>query len=180
MSIIDPLACGFAKIFCYNTFTNKSTLKKDPSENLSCYKSWLVHHQYDRFLSTFILSSQSVTYDQFKDNFKNIVANIQTLGKKHPLKKRHVMDMFSLGNWLDLKDRQLKHTKFDCKGCLENEKWKDALAILPVRGFLHQAKAKKTGLIEKQVLQDKTKSILSELNNNFRNNYHTTFTKQVK
>ena len=76
------------------------------------------------------------------------------------------MDMFSLGNWLDLKDRQLKHTKFDCKGCLENEKWKDALAILPVRGFLHQAKAKKAGLIEKQVLQDKTKSILSELNNN--------------
>ena len=39
---------------------------------------------------------------------------------------------------------------------------------------------KKAGLIEKQVLQDKTKSILSELNNNFRNNYHTTFTKQVK
>ena len=52
--------------------------------------------------------------------------------------------------------------------------------MLPVRCFLHQAKAKKAGLIEKQVLQDKTKSILSELNNNFRNNYHTTFTKQVK
>ena len=180
MSIIDPLACGFANIFCYNTFTNKSTLKKDPSKNLTCYKSQLVHHQYDIFLSTFSLSSQSVTYDQFKENFKNIVGNIQTLGKKHPLKKRHVMDMFSLGNWLDLKDRQLKHTKFDCKGCLENEKWKDALAILPVRGFLHQAKAKKAGLIEKQVLQDKTKSILSELNNNFCNKYHTTFTKQVK
>ena len=39
---------------------------------------------------------------------------------------------------------------------------------------------KKAGLIEKQVLQDKTKSILGELNDNFRNNYHTTFTKQVK
>ena len=44
MSIIDPLACEFAKIFCYNTFTNKNTLKKDPSENLTCYKSRLVHH----------------------------------------------------------------------------------------------------------------------------------------
>ena len=49
--------------------------------------------------------------------------------------------------------------------------------MLPEQGLLHQAKAKKAGLIEKQVLQ---KSILSELNNNFRNNYHTTFTKQVK
>ena len=128
---------------------------------ITCCKSRLVHHQYDIFLSTFSLSSQSVTYDQFKENFKNIVENIQTLGKKHPLKKRYVMDTFSLGNWLGLKDRQLKHTIFDCKGCLENEKWKDALAMLPVRGFLHQAKAKNAGLIEKQVL-------------------HTTFTKQVK
>ena len=98
MSIIDPLACGFAKIFCYNTFTNKSTLKKHPSENLTCYKSRLVHHEYDIFLSTFSLNSQSVTYDQFKENFKDIVGNIQTLGRKHPLKKRHVMDTFSLGN----------------------------------------------------------------------------------
>ena len=144
MSIIDPLAGGFVKIFCYNTFTNKSTLKKDPSENLTCYKSRLVHHQYDTFLSTFSLCCQSVTYDQFKENFKNIVGNVQTLGKKYTLKKKHVMDTFSLGNWVDLKDRQLKHTIFDCKGCLESESWKDALAMLPLRGFLYQAQAKKT------------------------------------
>ena len=121
MSIIDPLAYGFAKIFCYNIFTNKNTLKKDPSENLTCYKSWLVHYQYETFVSTFNICSQSVAYDQFKENFKNIVGIIQTLGKKHPLKKRYVMDIFSLGNWLDLKSRQLKHTIFDCKGCLQNE-----------------------------------------------------------
>ena len=42
------------------------------------------------------------------------------------------------------------------------------------------SQGKKAGLIEKQLLQDKAKSILSELNNNFRNNYHKTFTKQVK
>ena len=88
-------------------FTNKNTLKKDPSENLICYKSRLVHHQCETFLSTFNICSHSVTYDQFKENFKNIVGNIQTLGKKHPLKKRYVMDTFSLGNWVDLKDRQL-------------------------------------------------------------------------
>ena len=145
MSIIDPLACEFAKIFCYNTFTNKSTLKKDPSENLTCYKSRLVHHQYNTFLSTFSLCSRSVIYDHFKESFRNIVGNNQTLVKKHPLKKRHVMDTFSLGNSVGLKDRQSKHTIFNCKCCLENGKWKDALAMLPMRGFLHQAKAKKPG-----------------------------------
>ena len=60
----------------------------------------------------------------------------------HPLKKRHIMETFSLDNWVDLKDRESKHTIFDFKGCLQNKNWKGALAMLPVRGFLHQKKAK--------------------------------------
>ena len=77
MSINDLLACGFAKIFCYNTFIIKSTLKKDPSETLTCYKSRLVHHQHHAFLSTFSLCLESATYNQFQENLKNIVGNIQ-------------------------------------------------------------------------------------------------------
>ena len=73
MSIIDPLACEFAKIFYYNTFANKNTFKKDPFENLTCYKSQLVHLHDNAFLSTLNLCSQSVTYDQFKENFKKII-----------------------------------------------------------------------------------------------------------
>ena len=67
------------------------------------------------------------------------------------------MDIFSLKNWLDLKDRQLKHSIFDCNGCLRNESWKNALAMFPVRGFLQHAKVKRMGLVERNVLQDKTK-----------------------
>ena len=52
--------------------------------------------------------------------------------------------------------------------------------MFPVRGFLQQAKAKRLGLVERNVLQDKTKAILNELNQNYRKNYRTTFTKQVK
>ena len=36
------------------------------------------------------------------------------------------------------------------------------------------------GLVERNVLQDKTKVILNELNQNYRKNYRTTFIKQVK
>ena len=36
------------------------------------------------------------------------------------------------------------------------------------------------GLVEQNVLQDKTKAVLNELNQNYQKNYHTTFTKQVK
>ena len=36
------------------------------------------------------------------------------------------------------------------------------------------------GLVDRNVLQDKTKAVLNELNPNYRKNYRTTFTKQVK
>ena len=106
--------------------------------------------------------------------------NIQNLGKKYPEKKRHVMDIFSLKNWVDPNDSQLKHSIFDCNGCLHNESSKDALAVFPVRGFLLKTKAKKLALVERNVLQDKTKAILNELNQNYQKNYRTTITKQVK
>ena len=62
------------------------------------------------------------------------------------------MDTFALGNWTDPKDRKQKHTIFNCKGCLQNENWKDGMVMLPVQFLLHQPKVEKTGLIEKQVL----------------------------
>ena len=179
MSIIDPSTCGFVKIFCYRVFTDKNLIKRNPSENMNCYRSRVLHHQYNAFQSTFS-GNNLVSYDQFRENFQNIVHNIQTLGKKYPEKKRHVMDIFSLKNWVDLKDRQRKHSIFDCNGCLRSESWRDALAMFTVRGFLQQAKAKRLGLVEQNVLQDKTKAILNELNQGYRKNYRTTFTKQVK
>ena len=36
------------------------------------------------------------------------------------------------------------------------------------------------GLVDRNVLQDKAKAVLNELNQNYRKNYRTTFTKQVK
>ena len=102
MSIIDPSTCGFVKIFCYRVFTNKNLIKRNPSENMNCYKSRVLHHQYNAFQSTFCESSL-ISYDKFRENFQHIVHNIQTLGKKYPEKKRHVIDIFSLKNWVDLK-----------------------------------------------------------------------------
>ena len=36
------------------------------------------------------------------------------------------------------------------------------------------------GLVDRNVLKDKTKAVLNELNQNYRKDYRTTFTKQVK
>ena len=90
------------------------------------------------------------------------------------------MGIFSLKDWVDPNDSPLKHSIFDWNGCLHNESSKDALAVFPVRGFLPKTKAKKLALVERNVLQDKTKAILNELNQNYQKDYRTTITKQVK
>ena len=88
--------------------------------------------------------------------------------------------MFSLQNWVNLRDRQSKHTIFDCQGCLQNETWRDALAMFPQRSFLQQQKAKTYGLIDRKILKEKTRQTLNKLNKEFYENYHTSFTTQIK
>ena len=102
---------------------------------MNCYKSRVLHYQCSACQSTFS-GNNLISYDQFSENFQNIVHNIQIFGKKYLEKKRHVMDIFSLKNWVGLNDRQLNYSIFDCSGCLRNDSWKDALVFFPVRDFL--------------------------------------------
>ena len=95
---------------------------------MNCYKN--------AFQSIF-RGNSIISYDQFRENFQK---NIQTLVKKYPERKCHVMNTFSLKNWVDLKDRQLKYSilDFDCNGCLCHDSWKIAVAMFPVQSVLQK------------------------------------------
>ena len=114
----------------------------------------------------------------FVNNFKKIVTNMQSLGKK--LKKKHLLEVFSTGNRHNLNDRKTPHKIFDCQACLKSSKWKDALAIFPAKNPNNKMKAKQNGLIEPSILKDRTRETFSKLNQEFRTEYNTTFTKQAK
>ena len=87
MSMVDPTSCGFAKVSSYLLFTERHSSKKKPAENRKEYESRILRDQYERFLSQFQDYPKTVDYTKFKSNFRNIVKNLQTLGKKYPEKK---------------------------------------------------------------------------------------------
>ena len=62
------------------------------------------------------------------------------------------MDVFSLGNWVDPKDRQSKHTIFGSLMKIGKTHW----LCCQCEFFCTRKKAKKARLIEKQALQDQS------------------------
>ena len=105
---------------------------------------------------------------------------MQSLGKKFTQKKKHLLEVFSTDNWHKLNDRKTPHKIFDCQTCLKSCKWKDAPAVFPAKNANNKIKAKQNGLIEPSILKDRTREIFNKLNQEFRAEYNTTFTKQGK
>ena len=136
MSIIDPLT------FCYNLFTQTKNYTSHTPGNRKHNQSVILKEKYDSFLKTFPRETHGiVVYRNFVNNFKKIV--IQSLGKKFPQKKKHLLEVFSTGNWHNLNDRKTPHKIFDCQSCLKSCKWTDALAGFPTKNPNNKMKAKK-------------------------------------
>ena len=91
----------------------------------------------------------------------NTFARLQNLYslqvKEHSAKKGEFLEIFSSENWDNLKERKTKHLLTDCKGCLNKKKLRStlALAMIPIKSPAYIQKAKKAGLIESMVLQEK-------------------------
>ena len=181
MSIIDPLTCGFVKVFCYNLYTQTKNNNSHTPGNPKHNQSVILKEKYDLFLKIFPKETHGIVeYRTFVNNFKKIVTNMQSLGKKFPQKKKHLLEVFSTDNWHNLKDRKTPHKILDCQACLKNCKRKDALAIFPTKNPKNRMKAKQNGLIEPFILKDRAREIFNKLNQEFRTEYNTTFTKQAK
>ena len=135
--------------------------------------------QYESFQNVFQSDNFHVPYCKFK-HFREITKPIQSLGKKHPTKKIEFLEIFSSENWDNLKERKTKHLLIDCKGCLNNKKLRSTLAMTPIKSLAYIQKAKKAGLIESMALKEKTKQIVNDLKRDYRKDYCTTFTTEIK
>ena len=143
MSIIDPLTCGFVKVFCYNLFTQTKNNTSHTPGNPKHNQSVILKEKYDSFLKTFSRGTHGIVeYRTFDNNFKKIVTNMQSLEKKFLQKKKHLLGVFSTENWHNLNDRKTPHEMFDCQPCLKSCKWKDALAVFPTKKSKQQNESK--------------------------------------
>ena len=78
--------------------------------------------------------------------------------------------------------KEKKHSFYDCNECLRNNKFKEHLEQIPTRNKHHKRKAfdKNFKNAKENALKDRTNQILQETDENFRREFKTTFTKQVK
>ena len=180
MSVIDPVTCGFVKIFCYELFTSTKKIPRTAYGNPKHNQCEILKAQYELFTETFPGGSHGIVkYHQFTNNFKNLVKNLQSLGKQSPERKKKLLETFSLESWVKLGKEQKKNTIYECHACVNNITWKNALSMFPVHGFKEKQRAKKFGLFEAAALKDRTKEIFNKLNKEFRN-HNTSFAEQAK
>ena len=176
--MIDLLSCGFAEVFCYQMFTDRTQTNR--SNNAKHQQSEILREQCDSFKSQFISDTFNVTYSQFKDNFRRIINPIQSLRKKYPSKKRELLEIFSRKKWTNIKVSKTKHSLENCTSCSNDKILRSTLAIIPIKNNKYKQKAKKNTLVKTAVLPEKNEEIINNFNQDYRKNYRTTFTKQFK
>ena len=94
-----------------------------------------------------------------------------------------VLKCFSTESWEKLStENKEKHSFYDCNECLRNNKLKGHLEQIPTRSKHHKRKAfdKNFKNAKENALKKHTNQILQETDENFRREFKTTFTKQVK
>ena len=51
--IFDPRTCCYAKAIVYQTLAERSVVKKQASESVRDFRSRMLHHKHDHYLSVF-------------------------------------------------------------------------------------------------------------------------------
>ena len=99
MSIINLLPCGFAKVYCYNTFTEIKNSNRESMGNPKHNQSQVLKERYQLFLEQFAREiHRAETYTSFSDTFKKIVPHLQSLGKNILIKRTYYLIFFLLKN----------------------------------------------------------------------------------
>ena len=85
MSILDPLACSFAKGIIYSVITETHNLVKNENEPQTKYLNRIYVRQYDKIKRILGEKFFHVTYNsKFKQKFYQIKDNITDLNKRSP------------------------------------------------------------------------------------------------
>ena len=178
MSILDPLTCGFVKVYCYGLFQETNATKSSMSK---MQKGGLNTQQFQKFNEYFRERNYIVDYKIFTENFILTVKNTQSLIKRYKDHQVQILDTFSKKNWEKLSlNKKNAHSLFNCNGCLQDTKLKGTLGLFPVRSVAYKQKLKENGLLDDKILCDVTNKTIKKLDVEFKANFNTTFSGQIK
>ena len=181
MSILDPLSCGFAKVFVYELLIKDSHCLGKVEHSVI---SNIYHEHFNQYLAHFSTGkSFDVSYDHYRRNFIKIKDSILSLGKASAEKKLKLLKTFSCKEWNELKaNDKSKHSLENCKACLSHEKFRIALASLPVKRKDLKRKAVEAGLYlpKRKVLLEATATTINDLNKEYKREHSVSFEKAVR
>ena len=179
MPILDPLTCGFVKVITFEVLTAKHAMQQRSDENVGQFKHRIFNKHYNRLQSIFGDAIFNVPFNTFRNKYHQIVEQIRGIAKKNVLEKSEIISVFDQKTWSQLSpEKKSLHSILDCQECLKN--YKSTLAKFPVKGPLLKLKAEKYGLMKEKVLRDVTNKTISSLDRQFKENFGTTFSNQVK
>ena len=124
-SVLCASSCGYFKIALYERYcesSNNRDCKGKGEENSVQFEYW--QKNYSNF---------PIKYDQFGKLKDKIWKNMISMRKSFPQNKDAVIKIFSSSKWLKMsQDEKRHHTKFQCRGCLENEELKKGMSMFIV------------------------------------------------
>ena len=177
MSILDPLTCGFVKVYCYGLFQETNATKS----SMSKIQKGDNKQQFQKFNEYFRERNYIVDHKIFTDNFILIVKNIQSLIKRHKDHQVQILDKFSKKNWEKLSlNKKNAHSLFNCNVCLQDTKLNGTLGFFPVKSVACKQKLKENGLLDDKIPYDVTNKTIKKLDVEFKANFNTTFSGQIK
>ena len=91
--ILDPLTCGFAKVFMYELFTNRFGIPQTGNWKENANK-----RRFEKFCLRYKDTDTSF-YKSFVDKGPGIIERIQLLGKNSKTAKAGVLKCFSTESW---------------------------------------------------------------------------------
>ena len=164
VSIIDPLACGFAKVAVFSILCNKTELQKKIGESEKEWKSRELKLKFEQYKETYNFVKFDIEYRQFVQNIKKIINNTKSLEKRHKDTMTEILKTFSQSKWGSLSDSdKFKHSLVECRRCLDNKEHRQILAKFPIRDSKWRAKASKQELFKDKILSDITNVIVNKL-----------------
>ena len=142
----DPLTCGFLKVKVFKLLSGSGYALRyaGTHEVNSIYTG---HRESIR--SFFGSTKFEIPAEIYKTKLTPLKDVFRKISKSAP-NKTLILQTFSSESWEKLdKVAKEKHTPSDCKGCLENRRFKNALSLFPITGNDHILKAKTHGLFRK-------------------------------
>ena len=123
MSIIDPLACGVAKVVVFSILCVKDRNTEEEWRERKRTKEQGGETWISTVQRLFNFVKFHTEYRKFIQDFKKIIGNIKSLEKYQKDTKTEILQTFSISLWQSLSDTEKsKHSLVECKGWLEN--WK--------------------------------------------------------